>query len=221
MDVFLNDDICLSQYSIEDSDDRLNPVINSLEPNKIFVLRKLIEKEDFPTFNIVMNYLEKSVSFITEKYSDKSAQITDQIYCPILEEVMKKMSLIRRQSKSSDENGTEVDNIHEFFSSNVLKTQVSINHDARFSMHFQERLKKDYEKLFKKITLKIDSTRSESELKGDELKEKVMEWTKWANFRNRICKHLNKYALSASNEGNKSNVIKLIRYANIYNKKDC
>ena len=39
-----------------------------------------------------------------------------------------------------------IDNIHEFFSSNVLKTQVSINHDARFSMYFQERLKKDYEK---------------------------------------------------------------------------
>ena len=33
-----------------------------------------------------------------------------------------------------------------------------------------------------------------------------------------VAKHLNKFALSASNEGNKSNVIKLIRYTNIYGK---
>ncbi len=219
LDILLNDSIVFEQYNKEEKekDNRLSPVLISLNPNKIFILNKLIEKEDFPTFNIVMNYLEQSFSFITEVYSDKSSQINEQIYCPILEKIMTKMSIIRKSSLSSDENGFTIDNLHEFFSAKILKTQVSINHDARFSLHFQNRLTKDYEKLFKNIAQKIDSTRSESEIKGDELKAQVLEWTKWANFRNRICKHLNKFALSASNEGNKSNVIKLIRYANIYN----
>ena len=149
----------------------------------------------------------------------RQVKIDDQINCPILENILEKMLLVRRKAITSDTKGEPVDNIEEFFSSKRLKTQMGMNADARFSLDFQNRLSKDYEKMFKKIATKINSTRSESEVHGEELKDKVLEWTKWANFRNRIAKHLNKFALSASNEGNKSNVIKLIRYANIYDKK--
>ena len=218
--VFLNDDIVYTHKAlIEEEEERIAPVNISLVPNKTYVLRTLLDNEDFPTFNLVLDYLEKSVSFIIEQYTDQSSQIDDQIYCPILEIVLNKMMIVRRKAVSSDEQGEPKDNIKEFYESKALSKQITFNPDTRFSLNFQNRLAKDFERLFRKIAIKIDRTRTESELEGADLKGFVVEWTKWCNFRNRIAKHLNKYALSASNEGKRSNVIKLIRYANIYDKK--
>lgn len=220
LSILLNDNITYSFGNLTESDCRIDKAVVSLKPNKEFVLMSLLERDDFPTFYLVLTYLESSVIFVTETYHDRISQIDDQIFCPILEKVLKRMMLVRRKSTSSDAMGDLIDNISEFFSSKKLNKQMRVNSDARFSLNFQNRLEKDFEKLFQKIAIRINKTRTESELRGEDLKGYIIEWTKWANFRNRIASHLNKFALSASNQGKKSNVIKLIRYANIYNKKD-
>jgi hypothetical protein len=219
LSVFSDDDLTYNSILPDSSyGNRLDNILQSVNPNRDFILNTLIEKEDFPTFSIVMDYLEKSTKFLVEVYSEKIAQIDEQIWCPILEKVLRKMMGVRRKAISYDEEGESVDNVAQFFKSKKFSSQMKLNGDARFSTNFQERLDKDFSKLFDRIAKKIDSTKSETQLDGSDLKKHVVEWAKWANFRNRIAKHLNRYALSASNEGKRSNVIKLIRYANIYDK---
>ena len=142
LSVFLNDKITYSFNDILATEDRLENVSDSLEKNKDFILRSLLESEDFPTFNLVLHYLEKNVVFITETYSDEISQINDQIKCSILEYVLNKMMFIRRKAISSDEQGNRVDNIQEFFNSKKLKKQMQVNPDAKFSLNFQTRLQK-------------------------------------------------------------------------------
>lgn len=220
--ILLNDSITYSYNKLLDSmaSEQLQPVSVSLqvESNKDYLLERLLEKKDFPTFNEVLSYLESSHVFVIQNYEDKISQIEDQIYCPILETVLGKMRDLRNRAISSDKDGKRVDNIHAVLSSKHFKGHLSQdNHDSRFGSGFRNRLKLDFQDIFSKIAKQIDDYRNETEIHGEELQPLVIEWTMWANFRNRIASHLNKFALEASNNANKSNVIRLIRYTNIYN----
>ena len=219
--VLLNDKITYAYNTVLDPSDcdPLKPVIESLqmENNKHFVLEKLLSKKDYSTFDLVLTYLEMSNVFITEDYEDKISQIEDQIYCPILEKILGKMLDVRTSALSGYQ-GARVDNIDSFFSAEKFnKHMTSSNPDNRFGPRFRRQLELDYSPYFANIAEQIDEHRNVSDLRGEELQGKVIEWAEWAHFRNRVANHLNKFALSASNKAEKSNVIRLIRYTNIHN----
>ena len=153
--MFLDDKLSYNSVLPDSSyQNRLETVLNSLNPNRDFILNTLIDKEDFPTFNIVMDYLEKSTQFLVEMYSEKISQIDEQIWCPILEKVLKKMMGVRRKAVSYDEEGETVDNITQLLKSKAFRSQMRLNGDARFSVNFQKRLDRDFEKLFTQIAKK-------------------------------------------------------------------
>ena len=215
-DVLFNDKISYSLNHYLPESERLRNIKATLEPNKMYIAEKLVDKKDFKTFNIMMTQAEfLGVQFIQE-YSDEMSQIQDQIWSPILEKILGKMRDIRRATRSTDEEGNKVDNIAEFLNSKPMRKQMAKKGDSRFSTFFQSSLANDFESLFKKISYHIDASRLDSEIEGSQFKGNLIEWVAWANFRNRVAKHLNKFALSASNNGKKANVIRLIRYANIY-----
>ncbi len=201
----------------------LEPAIASLqtEGNARFVLNMLLDQSDFKTFNIVMSYVESHNMFITEPFTDKSSQIEDQIKSDVLENVLNKMRAVRQKSLSTDKTNKRFDNIAEFYSSEIVEADMAAsNDDNRFDETFRERLRTDFQAQFDAIAEQIDTTHRKSEIQGSEFQALAIEWAKWANFRNRIASHLNKYALSATNKAEKSNVIKLIRYANTYKNGD-
>ena len=219
--VLLNDNVVYAYNDILDDveNEGMKPVKFSLEieGNKNFVLENLLEKQDFATFEMVLSYLEKSNIFVIADYEDEISQIKDQIYSPVLEKILGKMSKLRQKAVTTNRHSEQADNIKEFFESRHLASHMSKdNHDARFGEGFRRRLEVDYSTLFDQISRQIDTYRTATEIHGDEFKEIAIEWTMWANFRNRVASHLNLFALSASNKGERSNVIRLIRYTNIY-----
>ncbi|MFK7826102.1 MAG: hypothetical protein AB8G05_18260 [Oligoflexales bacterium] len=217
--VLFNDNVSYSLNHYLPESERLKGIKATLEPNKMYISEKIVDKRDFKTFNIMMAQAESlGVQFVQE-YSDEMSQIQDQIWCPILENILGKMRDIRRVTRSTDDEGLKVDNIAEFLNSKPMRKQMLKKGDSRFSVYFQSSLKNDFNSLFKKISYHIDASRLDSEIEGEQFKENLVQWVAWANFRNRVAKHLNKFALSASNNGKKANVIRLIRlirYANIY-----
>ena len=220
--VLLNDNVVYAYNNILDDKENegLKPVKHSLEleGNKNFVLENLLEKQDFSTFEMVLSYLEKSNIFVIADYEDEISQIKDQIYSPVLEKILSKMSKLRQKAVTTNRHSDQSDNIKEFFESRYLASHMSKdNHDARFGESFRRRLEVDFSNLFDQISKQIDAYRTATEIHGAEFKDIAIEWAMWANFRNRIASHLNLYALSASNKGERSNVIRLIRYTNIYN----
>lgn len=219
--VLLNDNVVYAYNNILDDKENegLKPVKYSLdiEGNKNFVLQNLLEKKDFPTFDMVLRYLEKSNIFVIADYEDEISQIKDQIYSPVLEKILSKMSKLRQKAMTTNRHSDQADNIKEFYESRHLSSHMTKdNHDARFGESFRRRLDVDYSNLFEQVSRQIDAYRTATEIQGPDFKEIAIEWAMWANFRNRVASHLNLYALSASNKGERSNVIRLIRYTNIY-----
>lgn len=220
--VLLNDNVVYAYNNILDDieEDGVKPVKHSLdiEGNKNFVLENLLDKKDFATFDLVLSYLEKSNIFVIADYEDEISQIKDQIYSPVLEKILSKMSKLRQKAVTTNRHSERTDNIKEFFESKHLASHMSQdNHDARFGESFRKRLEVDFSNLFDQISRQIETYRTTTEIFGENFKEIAIEWAMWANFRNRVASHLNLFALSASNKGERSNVIRLIRYTNIYN----
>lgn len=181
-----------------------------------YILSILISSSDFSSFNLFLTYLEDQGQFIINRYDRAIEQIEDQIVVPVLESILKKMYQVRRMSLTSDRNGLLIDNISEFFKAKEIGLLLEHqNQESRFDQYFQNRIGTDFSSLFENCANEIDQYRKPTEMLGNNLKENILEWVKWANFRNRVAKHMNMYALSASNTANKSNVIKLIRYVNI------
>ena len=221
LSVLFDDTIIYSYNNVfQDYEDELmQPIKKSMqqESNKEYLLKRLIDKRDFVTFSLILDYLEKSNIFVISDYEDKISQIEDQIYSPVLEDILSRMRSLRKNAYTQDKNGTQIDNITEVLNSRHLRKFVNKqNHEERFGQRFVRKLETDFDDVFKDISYKIDVSRSETEIHGEQLKTMIIDWVKWANFRNRIASHLNKYALTASNKAKKSNVIRLIRYANIY-----
>ena len=214
--VLFNDKISYSLNHYLPESERLKSIRDTLEPNKMYIAEKLVEKKDFKTFNAMMTQAETLGIQFVEEYSDQMSQIQDQIWCPILENILAKMRDLRRVTKTTDEEGNKVDNIAEFLHSKPMRKQMAKKGDSRFSIYFQSSLQNDFNSLFRKIAYHINDSRLDSEIEGEQFKDNLIEWVVWANFRNRVAKHLNKFALSASNNARKANVIRLIRYANIY-----
>lgn len=214
--VLFNDNIAYSLNRYLPEIEQLKGIKETLEPNKMYIAEKLVEKKDFKTFNTMMTKSESLGIPFTQDYTDAMSQIQDQIWCPILENVLAKMRDIRRETRTTDEDGVKIDNIAEFLNSKPMRKQMTKKGDSRFSVYFQSSLRNDFNSLFRKIAYHIDVSRLDSEMEGSQFKDNLIDWVAWANFRNRIAKHLNKFALSASNNGRKANVIRLIRYANIY-----
>ena len=189
---------------------------HSLVDQHEYILDSLVSHGDFSSFDLFLTYLEDQGQFIINRYDRAIEQIEDQIVVPVLESILEKMYHIRRSSLTSDRNGTLVDNLAEFFKTKEIKLLLDHqNQESRFDHYFQNRIATDFSGLFENCASAIEQHRKPTEMTGESLKSHVLEWAKWANFRNRVAKHMNMYALSASNTANKSNVIKLIRYVNI------
>ena len=218
--VLLDDEITYAGWKDPESDTReeICPVLDSLmaENNKNYVLENLFLERDFQAFDLVLGYLEKSNVFITEAFDDKISQIEGQISCPVFEKILGQMADLR-SSATSTYNGNRVDNIDMFFNSSKFKDYISrSNPDIRYGEGFRHRLRVDYGQFFEKVAGHIDEQRRESELKGEQFQQKVLDWAELAHFALRVADHLNKFALSASNKAQTSNVIRLIRYTNIH-----
>ena len=117
--VLLNDNVVYAYNNmLEDIENEgLKPIKHSLEleNNKNFVLENLLEKSDFATFEMVLSYLEKSNIFVIADYEDEISQIKDQIYCPVLEKVLEKMSKLRKKAETTNRHSELADNIKDFF----------------------------------------------------------------------------------------------------------
>ncbi|NRA45217.1 MAG: hypothetical protein HRU09_09710 [Oligoflexales bacterium] len=215
-DVLFNDKISYSLNHYLPESERLRGISDTIEPNKMYIAEKLVERKDFKTFNAMMTRAESLGIQFVEEYSDEMSQIQDQIWCPILEKILAKMRDLRRITRTTDDDGNKVDNISEFLKLDRMRKQMKKKGDSRFSIYFQSSLRDDFNSLFRKTAHHINASRLDSEIEGEQFKANLIEWVEWANFRNRVAKHLNKFALSASNNARKANVIRLIRYANIY-----
>ncbi len=198
--------------------EKLKGIKDTLESNKEYLTMSLLERNDYEVFSRVMDKAEDVGLQFVQEYTDEASQIHDQLYSPLLETILSKMRDIRRQTYSSNSSGEAIDNIKEFLNSKRMRRQTRLNSEARFSLYFQNHLNKDFDSLFAKIAQHIDETRISSELAGKDFKSNLLSWVALANFRNRVCRHLNKFALTASNNAKKSNVIRLIRLANTYDK---
>ena len=189
---------------------------HSLLEQHEYILDTLVSSSDFSSFDLFLSFLEDQGQFIINRYDREIEQIEDQIVVPVLELILKNMYHVRRSSLTSDRNGLLIDNISEFFKAKEIRLLLEHqNQESRFDHYFQNRISTDFSELFENCATEIEQFRKPTEMKGSDLKTQVLEWAKWANFRNRVAKHMNMYALSASNTANKSNVIKLIRYVNI------
>lgn len=199
-------------------------IIHSLleENNKEHVLNYLLkQKGSFNTFKLMLNYLEDHRTFITAPYVKIISGVDDLIYCPILENILKRMHEIRKAAMATDENGVRQDYIKLLMTSSQLKSHMNKNNiDARYGSGFRNRLQHDYSNLFNGIAAMINKNKKVnniySELKGEEFQGLAIEWTELAEYATLISVHLNKYALSASYSKNKANIIRLIRYTNMY-----
>lgn len=201
------------------------PFIRTFEENenKNHIMNNLIDKRDIAAFDLLATYLEKHNMFMVEPYSKQIAGISGQIQCRPLEYLLGLM-VEKRNNASSHHGSKKVDNISELWKTkHFSEFYQTSNIEARFSKLRRDELEMNFDREFSAIAEKIrkegrpsDFTKSPQEYTGEVFKQQVIEWCELAEFCTRIATHLWHRAVTSSEDPDISNMVTMIRYANIH-----